>query len=138
MGCPNARTFRATRLLTGMASASGPMPLLRVRLIAGSVSILALAGTGVLALAAIFSHQAVLATAAHATVVICVFANGVIEAWRSYFLWYSGAWGGLGGQRLTREQQPTRFLILLALHLLLAVIWMSAAGYLAWALLQRL
>jgi hypothetical protein len=100
------------------------------------VSLLALVGTGVLALAAIFSHQAVLGTAALIALITCGAANSVIEGWRAHFLWQSGAWAGLHGERRSRDQQPARFAMYLALHTLLAAIWMGVSGYLAWTLFQ--
>jgi hypothetical protein len=129
-------------MVTGIGPSSANSPLLvgalRVRLIAGTVSLLALVCTGILALAAVFSHQAILGTAALGALVTCAFANGVIEMWRSYFLWHTGAWAGLGGQRFTREQQPARFVIWTTIHLLIAMVWVGGAGYLTWTLAQRL
>ena len=129
-------------MVTGIGPSSSNSPplvgALRVRLIVGTVSVLALVCTGILALAAVFSRQAFLATAALGALVACALANSVIEMWRSYFLWHTGAWAGLSGQRFTREQQPARFVIWTTMHLLIAMVWVSVAGYLTWTLSQRL
>ncbi|HEX2818126.1 MAG TPA: hypothetical protein VHN39_17160 [Phenylobacterium sp.] len=129
-------------MVTGMGPSSANSPLLvgslRVRQVAGTVSMLALVCTGILALAAVFYHQAILGTAALGALVTCGFANGVIEMWRGYFLWHTGAWAGLSGQRFTREQQPARFVVWITMHLLIAMVWIGVAGYLTGTLAQRL
>jgi hypothetical protein len=121
-------------------SANSPLPVgsLRVRVVAGAVGVLALIGTGVLALAAVFSHRAFLGKAALGALIIGVFANGIVEICRGYSLWRMGAWAGLSGQRCTREQQPTGFVIWLTAHLLIAMVWIGAAAYLTGSLVQRL
>lgn len=133
---------QSVSVVTGMDPSSVNSPLLvgslRVRRFAGAVSVLALVCAGVLALAAAFSHQAILGTVALGALVIGGFANGVIEMWRGYFLLRTGAWTGLGGQRLTRQQQPARFAIWIALHMLFAVVWIGVSGYLTGTLVQRL
>jgi len=109
---------------------------LRVGRIAGAVSVLAFVGAVVLGLAGIFSHQAVLGTAALLAFIVMGAANSVIEVWRAHFLWQCGAWAGMNGERRTRDQQPARFAMYLTLHTLFAAIWMGVTGFLAWTLFQ--
>jgi hypothetical protein len=123
--------------LNGVRSSKPPLAgFLRVRLIAAAVSVLAFVGALVLGLAGILSHQAVLGTAALIAVIVGGAANAVIEVWRAHFLWRSGAWASMNGERRTRDQQPARFAIYLTLHTLFAAIWGGVCGFLAWTLFQ--
>ena len=138
--------WRPGRQTAGMVTGRGPSLItsrfwagsLRVRRVAGAVSVLAVVSTVILALAAVVSHQTNLWTAALGALVVSGFANGVIELLRACFLWRTGAWASLSGQRHTREQQPARFSIWLTFHLIAAIIWIGVAGYLTSALAPRL
>lgn len=133
----NTRTFKPGPRLNGVRASNPPLAgFLRVRRIAGAVSLLTLAGAGAFGLAAIFSRQAMVGAAAVIALAVCVFAHGVIETCRVYFLWHTGAWVRLNGQPVTREQQPARFRIWLTLHGLFGVIYVGAAGFLTWTVLD--
>jgi hypothetical protein len=87
---------------------------------------------GILFLAALFSRQAILARAALMALSISVLGQAVSQAWRAWWLWRSGSWVGLSGERISRDQQPGRFKVWLTTHALLTVIYMTACAYLTW------
>jgi len=113
------------------------IPLLRVRLAAGTVTVLSVPLTVLLFLAAIFSHQAVLFSAALFALIAGMLGNTVVAVWRAWALWQLGAWMGLDGKRHTRGERPGWFWAWLVAHLLVAAVLMVTAGYLARTLYLR-
>jgi hypothetical protein len=108
------------------------MATLRLRLLAGRVSLLSFGLTVVLGLAALFSRQAILGRAALTALIATLAANALIEVLRARMLWRAGAWIGMDGVRLTRAERPRMFRVWLGVHLLSAVICAGAAVALAW------
>lgn len=92
---------------------------------------------GLLFLAAIFSHQALVLSAALFALIASMLASTVIEIWRAWALWHLGAWMGLDGRRHTRAERPGWFRIWLIGHLFVAAALGVAAGYLTQALYLR-
>jgi len=113
------------------------MNLVRVFLVASTVSVLGVILAGVLFLAALFSHRREFATAAVIALIASLVGNATIAGWRAYVLFTSGSWTTLDGRRASREEQPTKFATWLTLHGLFAAVWSAAAGFLTWTMLAR-
>jgi hypothetical protein len=111
--------------------------LFKVLLVARTMAVVGALLTGILFLAALFSHQAVLASAALLALIAGMLGNTVIGVWGAWALWHSGAWMGLDGKRHTRVERPGAFRTLLVGHLFIAVVWGVATSYLTWTLCLR-
>jgi hypothetical protein len=107
-------------------------------LVASAMTALSAPVAGFLFVAALFSHQAVLVSAALLALIVGMLGLTAIELWRSWALWRSGAWMGLDGKRHARVERPGRYRTWLMAHLLLSVVWGAASGYLSWILYLRL
>ncbi|MDP1632472.1 MAG: hypothetical protein Q8L66_13735 [Caulobacter sp.] len=108
--------------------------LLRVRLVAGTVLVLSGAMSGILFVVALFSHQALLFAVALIALITSMLAHALIEVWRAWFLWHSGAWTGLDGKPCSRAERPGWFKTWLTMHVLFAGVTGGVAAYLTWAL----
>ncbi len=108
------------------------LAVVRLYIIAAKTGIYALVCAGALFLTAAFSHQGMFSAAALTALSVSTACNAVIAVCRAYSLWRYGAWRGLYGQRLSREQYPARFFAWLSMHLVMGVIFAVASGSLAW------
>jgi hypothetical protein len=110
--------------------------ILRVGLVAAAVSLLGFLVAGILFLAALFSHQAVLFTAAFIALICSLAGTAVTKVWHAWSLCHAGAWTGLNGKLMTRADQPARFNWLLAINLVSAAGYGAVAGYLTSTLVR--
>ena len=108
--------------------------LLRVRFVAGIVALLSFAMLVILFVASTFSHQVLLFSAALIALITNMLAHAFIGGWRAWFLWHSGAWTGFDGKPRSRAERPGWFTTLLTMHVLLAGVYGSAAGFLTWVM----
>lgn len=84
-------------------------------------------------LAAAFSHQRGFGTAAVGALSFALLGIAAMRASQTYLLARFGAWRDLGHRRLTRQEQPVRFVVCLTLNFVYVAIACATAGYLIWA-----
>jgi hypothetical protein len=106
--------------------------LLRIRAVAAVAVVLGGLLSGLLLLVALFSHNHLIGRASIVALSSSLLGMGVTQGFQAYLLADGGRWATLNGQLTSRREQPKRFVIWLALHLLYAAIHSTLAAFLIW------
>jgi hypothetical protein len=103
--------------------------LLRLRLAAGTLVAGGFVLAGILFLSGLFAKQALLGRLGVLALSISMLGEAISQAMSVLALRRSGSWRGLGGEQVSRDQQPVRFRVWLTTHVLVMSISLAAAIY---------